>query len=335
MKRKISVLGAVLLGVVVLAAQAETWELARTEPVPSGTAIASENGRYTARIKWGEDPIHPVIMGFSLAGPDGGTLWTSPAFGENACFIANDGRTVVGMKGSGVEGLPATLTFYGPRGKKKAEIMVKGPSGTAFSRDGSTFFVRTLDLGIGAFDRFGKKLWQVPAGRLFTTSPDGRKLAVEDQGCLSLYEEGTLIGKLDLGEPFAVALEFSPEGGHLGIATSRSLRVLRAESLKPMWSAELKEAGRSFTSASFSKDGLLAAGIDYDAGLNVALEKRYPKGEIILFDGNGKKLWAQEIALGGFAPHRPLVSFAPDGKTLRAVGAEKAFVYEAKGGSDR
>jgi hypothetical protein len=328
--RKTLVIGVALAGILILAAQAGSWEYARTELVPGEKTIASENGRYVARAMWGEDPMPPTMVSFSLAGPDERILWSSQAFGENAGFIANDGRTVVGMKGSGVEGLPATLTFYGPKGEKGRQVTVKGPSGTAFSQDGSTFFVRSKDLGIGAFDRSGKKLWQVPGGRLFTSSSDGKKLVVEDQGSLFLYEQGTLIGKASLGEPFAVALSFSPEGDLLGAVASHRLFIFRTVDLKPVWNTGLKEAGRSFTSLSLSKGGFTAVGVDYDAGLNVPPEKRYPKGEIVLFDAHGKKLWTQEIALGGFAPHRPLVSFSPDGRTIRATGVKETFVYEQR-----
>lgn len=331
MKRKTFVLGAVLLGSVILAAQAGTWDLVRTEPLGAGTTLTSENGRYSAKVVWGVDPMNPTIVSFTLAGPDGGALWSSPALGENACFIANDGRTVVGIRGSGIEAMPATLTFYGSRGEKKAEVKVRGPSGMAFSQDGSTFFVRSLDLGLGAFDRGGRKLWQVPGGRLFTPSPDGKRLAVEDQGSLFLYEQGKLVGKENLGETFAVALSFSPEGGFLATATSHRLVIHKARDLGIVWRTEMKESGRSFTSVSLSlKAEETAAGVDYDAGLNVAPEKRYPKGEVVLFDANGKKLWTQEIALGGFAPHRPLVSFSPDGRTIRAAGVDQTFVFEQK-----
>ena len=331
MKRRTLVLGAVLLGSVILAAQAGTWDLVRTEPLGAGTTLTSENGRYSAKVVWGVDPMNPIIVSFTLAGPDGGTLWSSPAFGENACFIANDGRTVVGIRGSGIEAMPATLTFYGSRGEKKAEVKVRGPSGTAFSQDGSTFFVRSLDLGLGAFDRSGKKLWQVPGGELFTPSSDGKRLAVEDQGNLFLYERGKLVGKENLGEPFAVALSFSPEGDFLAAATSHRLVLHRTRDLGIVWRTEMKESGRSYTSVSLSqKAEETAAGVDYDAGPNGSPEKRYPKGEIILFDANGKKLWSQEIALGGFAPHRPLVSLTEDGRTIRAVGVDQTFVFEQK-----
>ena len=331
MKRKTLVLGAVLLGSVILAAQAGTWDLVRTEPLGAGTALTSENGRYSAKVAWGVDPVNPTIVSFTLAGPDGGTLWSSPAFGENACFIANDGRTVVGIRGSGIEAMPATLTFYGSRGEKKAEVKVRGPSGTAFSPDGSTFFVRSQDLGLGAFDRSGKKLWQVPGGRLFTPSSDGKRLAVEDQGSLLLYENGALVGKEPLGEPFAVALSFSPEAGFLAAATSHRLGVYRANDLGLVWKTEIKEPGRSFTSVSLSlKAEETAVGLDYDAGLNVSPDKRYPKGDAVLFGADGKKLWSQEIALGGFAPHRPLVTLTEDGRIIRAVGVDQTFVYEQK-----
>jgi hypothetical protein len=330
-KRKMLVLGAVLLGCVILAAQAGTWELVRTEPLGAGTALTSENGRYSAKVAWGPDPTNPTIVSFTLAGPDGGALWSSPAFGENACFIANDGRTVVGIWGSGIEAMPATLTFYGSRGEKQAEVKVRGPSGTAFSQDGSTFFVRSLDLGLGAFDRGGRKLWQVPGGRLFTPSSDGKRLAVEDQGTLFLYEQGKLVGKGNLGEPFAVALSFSPDGGFLAAATSHRLVIHRARDLGIVWRTEMQEPGRSFTSVSLSlKAEKTAVGVDYDAGLNVSLDKRYPKGDAVLFGAVGTKLWTQEIVLGGFAPHRPLVSLSPDGGTIRVVGTDQAFVYEQK-----
>jgi hypothetical protein len=330
-KRKTLVLGAVLLGSVILAAQAGTWELVRTEPLGAGTTLTSENGRYSAKVAWGVDPVNPTIVSFTLAGPDGGALWSSPAFGENACFIANDGRTVVGIRGSGIEAMPATLTFYGSRGEKKAEVKVRGPSGTAFSQDGSTFFVRSLDLGLGAFDRSGRKLWQVPGGRLFTPSSDGKRLAVEDQGTLLLYENGALVGKEPLGEPFAVALSFSPEAGFLAAATSHRLGVYRANDLGLVWKTEIKEPGRSFTSVSLSlKAEKTAAGVDYDAGLNVSPDQRYPKGDAVLFGADGKKLWSQEIALGGFAPHRPLVTLTEDGRIIRAVGVDQTFVYEQK-----
>ncbi len=331
MKRKTLVLGAVLLGGVMLAAQAGTWGLVRTEPLGAGTALTSENGRYSAKVAWGVDPVNPTVVSFTLNGPDGGALWSSPAFGENACFIANDGRTVVGIRGSGIEALPATLTFYGSRGEKKAEVKVRGPSGTAFSQDGGTFFVRSLDLGLGAFDRSGRKLWQVPGGRLFTPSSDGKRLAVEDQGTLFLYEQGKLVGKENLGEPFAVALSFSPEGGFLAAATSHRLGVYQAKDLGLVWKTEIKEPGRSFTSVSLSlKAEETAAGVDYDAGMNVSPDQRYPKGDAVLFGANGKKLWSQEIALGGFAPHRPLVSLTEDGRIIRAVGVDQTFVYEQK-----
>jgi len=330
-KRKMLVLGAVLLGCMILAAQAGTWDLVRTEPLGAGTTLTSENGRYSAKVAWGVDPMNPTIVSLTLAGPDGGALWSSPALGENACFIANDGRTVVGIRGSGIEAMPATLTFYGSRGEKKAEVKVRGPSGTAFSQDGSTFFVRSLDLGLGAFDRSGKKLWQVPGGRLFTPSSDGKRLAVEDQGNLFLYEQGKLVGKEPLGELFAVALSFSPEADFLAAATAHRLVVYRANDLGLVWKTEIKEPGRSFTSVSLSlKAEETAAGVDYDAGLNVSPDKRYPKGDAVLFGANGKKLWSQEIALGGFAPHRPLVSLTEDGRIIRAVGVDQTFVYEQK-----
>lgn len=331
MKRKTLVLGAVLFGSVILAAQAGTWELVRTEPLGAGTALTSEDGRFSAKVAWGVDPVNPTIVSFTLAGPDGGALWSSPAFGENACFIANDGRTVVGIRGSGIEAMPATLTFYGSRGEKKAEVKVRGFSGTAFSRDGSTFFVRSLDLGLGAFDRSGKKLWQVPGGRLFAPSTDGKRLALEDQGTLLLYENGALVGKESLGEPFAVALSFSPEAGFLAAATSHRLGVYRAKDLGLVWKTEMKEPGRSFTTVSLSlKAEKTAAGLDYDAGLNVSPDKRYSKGDAVLFGADGKKLWSQEIALGGFAPHRPLVTLTEDGRIIRAVGVDKTFVFEQK-----
>ena len=184
MDRKMLVIGAAL--VLILAAQAGAWEFVRTEPIPSGTAVRSANGQFAARMTWGKDPMLPEIGSFTLTGPDGSVLWSKTAFGENSCFIANDGKTVVGMRGPGVERLPATLSFYGPKGKKQAEVLIKGLSGTGFSPDGSTFFVRSQDLGIGAFDRSGKKLWQVAGGRLFTPGPVGRRLAVEDQGTLYL-----------------------------------------------------------------------------------------------------------------------------------------------------
>jgi len=330
-KRKMLVLGAVLLGSAMIAAQAGTWDLVRTEPLGAGTTLTSGNGRYSAKVVWGVDPMNPTIVSFTLAGPDGGALWSSPALGENACFIANDGRTVVGIRGSAIEAMPATLTFYGSRGEKKAEVKVRGPSGTAFSQDGSTFFVRSLDLGLGAFDRGGKKLWRVPGGELFTSSPDGKRLAVEDQGSLFLYEQGKLVGKENQGEPFAVALSFSPEGDFLAAATSHRLVIHRTRDLGIVWRTEMKAPGRSFTSVCLSLTAKeTAAGVDYDAGPNVSPEKRYPKGEIILFDANGKKLWSQEIALGGFAPHRPLVSLTEDGRTIRAAGVDQTFVYEQK-----
>jgi WD40 repeat protein len=275
--------------------------------------------------------MQPVFGTFSLTGPDGNVLWSKTAFGENACFIANDGRTVVGMRGPGVEGLPASLSFYGPKGEKKAAVTVKGLSGTAFSRDGSTFLVRSQDLGIGAFDCSGKKLWQVPGGRLFSPGPNGRRLAVEDQGTLLLYEQGKLVGKAVLGEPFAVALSFSPEGDYLAAATAHELRVYRAKDLGSVWTTEIKEPGKSFTSVSLSRGGeALAAGVGFDAGPNASPEKRYPKGEVLLYDAGGKPLWTREIALGGFAPHRPLVSLTEDGRTIRAVGADQTYIYEQR-----
>lgn len=331
MNRKTLVIGAALTGFLILAAQAGTWQLARTEPLPSGTGFLSENGLYAARVAWGENPMQPVIGSFSLAGPDGRVLWSKTDLGENACFIANDGRTVVGMRGPGVEGLPASLTFYGPKGEKKAEVTVKGLSGTAFSPDGSTFLVRSQELGIGAFDRSGKKLWQVPGGRLFSPSPNGKVLAVEDQGTLFLYEQGRLTGKAVLGEPFAVCLSFSPEGDFLAAATAHKLSVFRAKDLGAVWTTEIKEPGKSFTSASLSMEGkALAAGVGFDAGPNAAPENRYPKGEVMLYDAGGKPLWTQEVALGGFAPHRPLVSLTEDGRIIRAVGADQTYIYEQR-----
>jgi hypothetical protein len=146
-----------------------------------------------------------------------------------------------------------------------------------------------------------------------------------------LYENGALVGKESLGEPFAVALSFSPEAGFLAAATAHRLAVYQTKDLGIVWKTEVKEPGKSVTSTNLSKGGgALVAGVDYDAGLNVAPEKRYPKGEINLFDANGKKLWTQEIALGGFAPHRPLVSFTEDGRIIRAVGIDQTFVYEQK-----
>lgn len=317
----------VLAGLLV-AAQAGAWELVRTEPRAQGATLASENGLYTSVATRGGDPMNPTIQRFSLAGP-GGLLWSKEDFGENAAFIANDGKTVVGMKGSGVEGLPTTLTFYGPKSEKRAEVTIKGPSGTAFSQDGSTFFVRSLDLGIAAFGREGKKLWQVPGGREFTASADGKWLAVEDQGTLFLYDQGRLVSKAALGEPFAVALTFSPEGGYLAAATPHSLRVLKVKGLGLVWNTAIKETGKSFTSASLARDGeALAAGVDFDAGLNIAPEKRYPKGEVVLFGADGNRLWTKEVSLGGFAPHRPLVSLSPDGRTIRATCVDQTLIFE-------
>lgn len=330
MERKSLILGAV--SVLCLAAQVGAWELARVESVASGKDISSANGRYSARIAWAGDPMQAVIGSFTLVGPDGRALWSKSDFGQNACVIGEDGKTVVGIKGPGVEGLPATLTFFGPKGEKENEVTVKGLSGTAFSSDGSTFLVRCQDLGIAGFDRSGRMLWRVPSGRLFSLSPSGRALAVEDKGTLLVYEGGKLVGKNALGEPFAVALSFSPGGDFLAAATAHKLSEFRTKGLGLVWTNEIKEPGKSFTSASLAKGGeALAVGVGFDAGLNVPAERRYPKGEVVLFGANGKKVWTQEIALGGFAPHRPLVGLSEDGRTIQALGLDQTYVYEQRG----
>jgi hypothetical protein len=326
-RKAFSIAATTILG---LATLAGAWELTRTELVPSGSDILSANGRCSAKITWAGDPMQPVIRGFVLNGPDGHSLWSKRDFGQSSCVIANDGKTVVGVRSPGVEGLPANLTFFDSKGEKEREITVKGLSGTAFSSDGSIFFVRSQDLGVAAFDRFGKKLWQVPSGRLFSPSRDGKALAVEDQGTLLLYDEGKLVGKTSLGDPFAVALSFSPGGDLLAAATAHMLFVFKTKGLELAWKTEIGETGKSFTSASLAKDGMLAVGVGFDAGPNIPAERRYPKGEVVLFGPGGKTLWTREIPLHGFAPHRPLVSLSEDGKTLRSQGVDQTDVFKGR-----
>lgn len=199
---------------------------------------ATADGRFVVTMDYGGDPFHPEIEQVTLSDDAGRTLWAGGRFGQNDCWVAADGRSVVGLRGAGVEGMPGTLTFFGPTGAALRTVAVAGFAGGAFTRDGGLFVCRTGDRGIAAFDREGGEVWAVPIGSQYLASDDGRWLAVVRNGRIELYRDGAAAGGFPLDAPFFVDGGFVANGEALAIRTATTairygLRTGRVTAQRP------------------------------------------------------------------------------------------------------
>jgi hypothetical protein len=182
----------------------------------SATAIiSSPSGLFHGEARLGPDPVHPTMVSFKLYAGAGRVIWEDNAFGQNACWVAGDGRTVVGLRSAGVEGLPGVLTFYGQSGQKLRQVAILNFSGGCFTAKGDLFIFRSGDRGIAALDRAGTEVWSVASGSQYVSSDDGKWLAVVRGRELAVYHEGRPWGAIALDSPFVEDLSFVP--GEFGL----------------------------------------------------------------------------------------------------------------------
>ncbi len=186
----------------------------------AGAVITSPNGLYRGEAAIGPDPVHPTMERFRLCDGDGAVIWEDGDFRQNACWIANDGRAVVGLYSSGVEGLPGILTFFGPDGRRGRGVRVRNFSGGGFTGNGNMFYCSTGDLGIAAYGRDGEMLWAVGPGSRYCPSEDGGWLAVLRGDEMLVYREGCLWDAVALGASYVNGLEFDRTTGSFSFSTA-------------------------------------------------------------------------------------------------------------------
>lgn len=84
------------------------------------------------------------------------------------------------------------------------------PNGFGFSPDNTLFFASDLD-GIYAYSMQGRVVYQFPPGRLFTSTAQGRKMAIISNDTLSYYQQGELKFQKILNNPFVRKIYFSDD----------------------------------------------------------------------------------------------------------------------------
>lgn len=184
--------------------------------------VSSPNGLCHGEAKLGPDPVHPTMVDFRLYDGAGRVIWEDNAFDQNACWVAGDGRTVVGLRSAGIEGLAGKLTFYNEDGREERQVPVCNFSGGGFTKEGNIFVCRSSDLGIAAFDRKGNLIWSVEAGSQFFPDSDGRWLAVVKGKRLIVYRDGRQTDALALESPCLEDLVYGDLGGTIRFRTNRA-----------------------------------------------------------------------------------------------------------------
>lgn len=231
---------------------------------PGGKTITTAtNGLFRGEAAMGKDPVHPVMAGFLLRDRSGKQLWKDDDFGQNACWISGDGRSVVGLRSAGVEGQAGELAFYGDSGQMLRRVRVVNFSGGDFTGEGNLFICRTSDRGIAAYGRDGRLSWSVAAGSQFFTSGDGRWLAVVRNKCLFLFRDGRESGVLALDAPYLEHLRYDPAGAAVRFRTPYSEYLYDLEEMRiifknpfPTSISSLGKGQRRLTSANWPIDSI-------------------------------------------------------------------------------
>ncbi|MEW6685238.1 MAG: hypothetical protein AB1393_03415 [Candidatus Edwardsbacteria bacterium] len=303
-------------------------EMRLTKEIPTvpSYGIKSENGNFWSETRFGKDG---TIEHFALKNKNGTLLWEKWNTKENWFWISNDGKTTIGLKGAGVEGLTSYLTFYNEVGKKRREAEIKGFEGGVFASRENIFFVKTSFREIHTFNASGKELYRIKgSGSIFASSPDGRLATLEEMGEVKLYRNGVEIASVSLEEPFAYQLCFSKDGKIIACITPRNLCLFDSKKLSLVWKKHLSDPCLTYSSIDISEDEIIASGVSKDEGENAEESKRYNNGKVLLYAKDGVKVWERDVFLGGWSIHRPLVKFSPDGKILFVEGAEKTYIFE-------
>ena len=199
---------------------------------------ATADGGFVAEFEYRGDPFHPAIGSFTLKARDGSQCWSDGKFGQNACWIANDGLTVVGLKSSGDENLPGILTFFGSRGDAVRSLRVVNFCGGGFTADGSLFIAYSRTVGIAAYDRRGRVAWSVAPGSAWFHNRDGGWLAVVRSARLDLYHNGAAAGSIKLGGPVVNDVRFAEDGATIEITGPGQVRTYDLGTLRLLRSLE-------------------------------------------------------------------------------------------------
>ena len=199
---------------------------------PARGSVASQP--YTVSVGWKADPVHPTVEYFALNGPDGREIWHSGDFNQNAWWISSTGL-VIGLRSSGVEGMPGTLTFFGSRGEIVGAAGVIGFSGGRFCRNGNRFFACDLANSLSAYNERGDRLWSLRNGDAYEPSADGSLIAIARNGAVGLYDHGSFRHSLAWpGGPIRI-IAFSGNGADLAAISADMMAVYEIEHGVKRW----------------------------------------------------------------------------------------------------
>ena len=163
--------------------------------------IWSDGGLYQASIAYGGG-VEFFVETFALANQNGETMYTK----ENPyahTFYLSDSGVVFALD-------EKRLYFYDQNGSEMFLKDLNCPNGFGFSPDNYLFFASDKD-GILAYSNRGELVYQLNPGRLFSSTIEGKMVAVISADTLFVYENGIHKFTKKISTPYIRSLSFSDD----------------------------------------------------------------------------------------------------------------------------
>lgn len=266
-----------------------------------------------------------------------------PSSGFISFLVSSDAQMIVGVsvekRPEGME-MPYTFHFYDLEGNEIGQIKAISPTVTLFSPDGKVFVLNDPKAGLMAFAKDGSKLcklWNIKNKfyRFFDVANGAHRVIGNSSSSIRefvLFESDKPIDSSSLKHPVR-NVAISPNGEFITVTDARTVKFFKNQlQEKDAWWYNF-EKSLTINSIVVSDSGFVAFGMLRDNGENLAPEKRYTEGQVLLFDQNGNSIWRETYELTLANAWIPIVALTPVTESqmiLTVRTRDKLFNYTIK-----
>mgnify|MGYP005837341487 CR=1 FL=1 len=179
--------------------------------------IKSANGLYIGDVTY-TGGTNLLTASFKLYNQEGHLFYQIIHPDAITFFISNSGEVFATNE--------KQLYFYTQTGSVAQLRNLQYPNGFGFSPDNTLFFASDRN-GIYAYSMQGKIVYQLPPGRLFTSTTQGKRIAIISTDTLFYYQCGEFKFQKILSNPFVRKIYFSSDEKTLHLELPDSTELIK------------------------------------------------------------------------------------------------------------
>ncbi len=187
--------------------------------VTAHAMMSSEHGLYHASVTYGGG-VEYFVETFTLYDQNGNIMYTKENPDAKSFYISDSGVVFALSE--------KCLYLYKHNGDEKLLKEFNYPNGFGFSPDNFLFFASDKD-GIFAYSSAGELIYEFNRGRLFSSTLEGKMVAIVSTDTLFVYENGVQKYIRKLSTPYTRSLSFSDHEKSITIEIPSGIEIFDSQ----------------------------------------------------------------------------------------------------------